>query len=192
MFWLKFTPPYSLNTQQGWHTSDTRVFIWHFFYQQLCCNSMLFVEPKAIYMSPHFPKRCYFQSNCSVYISPHNVTFWQVRGSKVHRLLMIIQSQFVSTVPQVNILDCSAIYRYRQCIQTSVVLAGHPSFSASSHWSVTSQQSCLFTAHIKWLFRNHHSIYPHTPVTHLCQINELSLYTFQSHHQNARNNVTTV
>jgi len=91
-----------------------------------------------------------------------------------------------------NILDCSGIYRYRQCTQRSVVLTGHPSFSASSHWSVTSQQSCLFIAHIKSLFRNHHSIYPHTPIPHLCQINELSLYTFQSHHQNARNNVTTV
>lgn len=43
----------------------SNVFIWHCFYQHLCCSSILFVVPMTIFTSPHFPGRCNFQSNCS-------------------------------------------------------------------------------------------------------------------------------
>jgi len=62
------------------------------------------LSPKQFTHLHIFPKdvisRATVDTSLFVSFSPHNVTFSEVSGSKVHRVLMITKSQSESTVPQ--------------------------------------------------------------------------------------------
>ena len=44
VFWLKFTPPYSLNTQWGWHTSE----LWRLYHVSTSDSPSLCAQPRLV------------------------------------------------------------------------------------------------------------------------------------------------